>query len=150
VFDGYTLWLSALYYHWSTFWIFTCQVQTRCRSFSNANRKDLRTAFMLHSVLGLSTLPLRLPFVLQLPFLHFSPAYDPSHRARTSLLTDCCHRVPVLFVVSDFLCCMIMNRDFCSTPSSAPCTTCPTKLECTHSQPSDFNFRCQSRICSAG
>lgn len=54
----------------------TCQVQTRCHSFSNANCKNLRTTFVIHSVLDLATLPLRLPFPLQLPFLHFSLAYD--------------------------------------------------------------------------
>jgi hypothetical protein len=54
----------------------TCQVQARCHSFSNANRKDLGIAFMLHSILGLSTLPLHLLFALRLPFLHFCPAYD--------------------------------------------------------------------------
>jgi len=37
----------------------TCQLQTRCHSFSNAKRKDLGIAFMLPS-LSLSTLLLRL------------------------------------------------------------------------------------------
>ena len=150
MFEGYTLRLSSLYYHWSVFWIFTCQVQTRCRSFSNANRKDLRTAFMLHSILSLSTLPSRLPFALQLPFLHFSPTYDQSHRARTSLLMDCCHHVPVLFVASGFPLLHDNESRLLFVPAISALHYPSTKLEHTHSQPPDFNFRCQSRICSAG
>ena len=106
----------------------TCQVQTRCRSFSNANRKDLRTAFMLHSILGLFTLPLRLPFALQLPFLHFSPAYDQSPNNSLSLLRLLLSSSFSVCGFGDFLCCMIMNCDSCSPPPSAPSNYLSTNL----------------------
>ena len=127
----------------------TCQVRTRCRSFSNDNGKDLRTAIMLSSILSLSTLPLRLPFALQLPFLYFSPAYDQSPSSKDifayGLLPS---RSCLVCSFGDSLGCMIMDRDFYSSPSISVLHYLSTKLECIHSQPPDFNFRCQSRICS--
>jgi hypothetical protein len=128
----------------------TCQVQTRCHSFSNANCKNLRTTFcdtfrprsrhpsVTSSIPTTTTFPLLQPSLRLVPPSKDFSAYGllPSH----SYLV-CSFR--------DFLCCMIMNLTFIRPHHQRPALPV-YKLECTYSQPPDSDFHCQSRICSAG
>lgn len=120
MFDGYASWLSALYYHWSIFWTLLVKF-----------RPDVTRSLMLiartWALPPCHTIPRSLYFCYvfsapQLPFLHFSPAYDQPHQAKASPLTDCCRLLlSSSFIVcgfGDFLCCMKLPLLFVSTISA--------------------------------
>jgi hypothetical protein len=125
VFHGYASWLSALYYHWSIFGYYLSSSDPMSLILMLSARAWTLPLCYIPS-LDLST---HLPFALQLPFLPFSPAYDQSHPAKASPLTDCYYHYCLWFRGFPLL------HDNESRPLFVPTISAPTlpayKPECT-------------------